>query len=60
MLKPRSWAGRIPGRVVEVRRGEGAVVLTGDGEILLREVQPTSGQVNGADQVLRSVTDTLE
>ena len=60
VLKPCTWVGRIPGRVVEVRRGEGVVVLTGDGEILLREVQPTSSQADGADRILKSVTDTLE
>lgn len=57
---PRVWAGRVPGRVVEVRPGAGAVVLTGDGELLVREVQSASGAPEAAERVLKSITYTLK
>lgn len=58
--KPRTWAGRSPGRVVEVRRGVGVVVLTGDGEILIREAQAEGGPADSADRIVASITDTLQ
>jgi methionyl-tRNA formyltransferase len=35
----RRYVGVVPGRVVEVRPGEGAVVLAGQGQVLLKTVQ---------------------
>lgn len=55
----RRYVGRIPGRVVEVRRGEGSVVLTGDGALLLSEVQVEGGEVVCASNVLSSLSHTL-
>jgi methionyl-tRNA formyltransferase len=54
-----AYVGRIPGRVVEVRRGEGAVVLTGDGALLLRQVQQEGDEIVRADDVLNSQSQTL-
>jgi methionyl-tRNA formyltransferase len=55
----RNYVGRIPGRVVEFRRGEGSVVLTGDGALLITEVQREGeARVNAAD-VLNSLSQTL-
>ena len=53
------YVGRIPGRVVEVRSGEGSVVLTGDGSLLLREVQVEGGEVICASEVFNRVSHTL-
>ena len=56
---PRQFVGRIPGRVVEVRPGEGTVVLTGDGCLLLTRVQPEGGEVVCAADVLHAQSQTL-
>jgi methionyl-tRNA formyltransferase len=53
------YVGRIPGRVVEVKRGEGAVVLTGDGALLLREIQPEGGEPVNAAALLKRLSQTL-
>lgn len=53
------YAGRIPGRVVQVRRGEGAVVLAGEGALLLKEVQPEEGERVCGAEVLNSLSLTL-
>jgi len=55
----RRHIGRIPGRVVEVRRGEGTVVLTGDGSLFLTEVQIEGGKIVCAADVLNSLGQTL-
>lgn len=51
--------GRIVGRVVERRPGEGSVVLTGDGALLLTQVQLEGGDIVSAAEVLDSVSQTL-
>lgn len=54
----RSFIGRIPGQVCDVR-SEGVIVLTGDGGLMLREVQLEGGARVGAAQVLANVGHTL-
>jgi len=56
---PRRYIGRIPGRVIEIRPGEGSVVLTGDGTLLLTQVQIESGNIVSAEDLLNSVGQTL-
>ncbi|MGC8874797.1 MAG: methionyl-tRNA formyltransferase, partial [Chloroflexia bacterium] len=53
------YVGRVPGRVVEVRPGEGSVVLTGDGALLLTEVQLEGMPPMCASEVLISLSQTL-
>lgn len=53
------YVGRVPGRVVEIRPDRGTVVLTGDGAILLTEVQLESEPATTASSVLRSPATTL-
>lgn len=55
----RRYVGRIPGRVVEVVRGEGSVVLTGDGALLITQVQLEGGVIACASDVLISLSQTL-
>jgi methionyl-tRNA formyltransferase len=55
----RNYVGRVPGRVVEVRPGTGAVVLTKDGIILITEVQMEEGQRVCAAEILNSLSMTL-
>src|SRR5262249_34332044 len=43
-VPPTTYVARVPGRVVEVRRGAGAVVLTGDGPLFLTQVQLEGGR----------------
>ncbi|NJO71572.1 MAG: hypothetical protein HC825_07575, partial [Oscillatoriales cyanobacterium RM1_1_9] len=40
----RPYIGRVPGRVIEVQAGIGTQVLTGDGVLLLTQVQPEGGE----------------
>lgn len=55
-----TYVGRVPGRVVEVRPGEGVVVLTGDAALLLREVQyADEDSSQNADRVLNRLGQTL-
>lgn len=54
-----TYAGRIPGRVIQVRPGEGAVVMTGNGALLVTEVQLEGRERVRADQVLNSLSQTL-
>jgi methionyl-tRNA formyltransferase len=53
------YAGRIPGRIVEVREGEGVVVLTGDGALLIRRVQLGQDPPADAWTILNSLSMTL-
>jgi methionyl-tRNA formyltransferase len=48
-----------PGRVQEVRPGEGAVVSTGDGALLVREVQLEGEGPRNASEVLTSPSMVL-
>ena len=54
-----TYVGRIPGRVIEIRKGGGVLVLTGDGSIELTTVQLESEAVVNASEVLRSFSTTL-
>lgn len=54
------YVGRVPGRVVEVRPGEGSVVLTGDGALLLTQAQIEDGETFCAADVLNSISQILE
>lgn len=54
-----SYVGRVPGRVVEVRSGTGTVVLTGDGALLLTEVQLEGKPSTGAADLLSSTRLSL-
>ncbi len=55
----RQYVGRVPGRVVEVRPGAGAVVLTGDGALLLTRIQLEGAEPASADAVLNRLSHTL-
>jgi len=55
----RSYAGRVPGRVVEILPGTGALVLTGNGMILVTEMQLEEGQAICAAEMLNSPSVTL-
>ncbi len=57
--EPHVYVGRIPGRVIEIRPKEGSMVLTGDGMLLLTEVQLEGGVVQCASEVLNSTSQTL-
>lgn len=46
-------AGLTPGTVVEIRRGQGFVVATGDGMLLISEVQPEGGRRMSAEEYAR-------
>lgn len=58
-VNARRYVGRIPGRVIEVRPGEGSVVLTGDGALLLTQVQMEGAEIVCAADVLNSLSQTL-
>jgi methionyl-tRNA formyltransferase len=53
------YVGRVPGRIVEVRYGEGSIILTGDGALLLTQVQLEGGEVVRADDILNKTSLTL-
>jgi methionyl-tRNA formyltransferase len=56
--EPR-YVGRMPGRIVEIRPGEGSVVLTGDGVLLLEQAQLSGGEIVCASEILNSLGQTL-
>ncbi len=51
----RKYVGKVPGRIVEIIPGMGAVVLTGDSGILLKEVQVEGEEPTTADKVFNSL-----
>lgn len=53
------YVGKVQGRVVEVRPGNGTVVLTGDGALLLKQVQLDGDAIACASDVLTSPSQTL-
>ncbi len=54
------YVGRIPGKVIQVIKDEGIVVLTGDGALLIQEVEmERDTEVKCPDQVIKSVRVTL-
>lgn len=55
---PRMYAGRIPGRVVG-RLGNGVGVLTGDGAIVITELQLDGGSRLPAAELLKTLSVTL-
>lgn len=58
-LQGRRWVRQVPGRVVEVRRGEGVIVMTGDGAVLVRTLSIGDAAPQPAADVLRTLTTTL-
>ena len=56
---PRQYVSRVPGRVAEVIRDVGSLVLTGDGGVLLKDVQLEGEEVAKASSVLNSLSQTL-
>jgi methionyl-tRNA formyltransferase len=55
----RRYIGSVPGRVVEIKPGEGSVVLTGDGALLIADVQLEGEPRVEATAVLTSLAQTL-
>lgn len=55
----RRYVGRVPGRVAEVRPGEGVVILTGDGSLLLTRLQLEDDEIVCASELIASVSQTL-
>ena len=53
------YIGRVPGRVVEIRTGEGSVVLTGDGSLLIEDVQVEGSDIVCASEVINRLSYTL-
>jgi methionyl-tRNA formyltransferase len=58
-VEGRRYVGGAPGRVAEVRPGVGALVLAGDGPVLVRQVQREGGPPVCAAEVLDRVSLTL-
>jgi len=54
-----SYAGSIPGRLVQIIPNTGSVILTGDGALLLTEIQIDRGDIVCASDVLKSLRCTL-
>jgi methionyl-tRNA formyltransferase len=55
----RPYIGRIPGRIIEIIPEQGVSVLTGDGVLLLKQVQLEGMAIAPADQVLNRISLTL-
>lgn len=55
----RPYVGRIPGRVVETHPGEGVIVLTGDGSLMLKRIQNESSAPVCAADLLKRLGETL-
>lgn len=56
---PPKYSGRIPGRVIKICKGVGVEVLTGDGIILIEDVQFEDGNRVNATEVFNSVKVSL-
>ncbi len=55
-----NFIGRIPGKVIQLHKNKGVVVLTGDGALLIKIVQYQGNfEANTADQIVKSVRITL-
>ena len=48
----KNYAGAIPGAVVEIIKDKGVIVLTGDGGLMIKDVQPDSGDRQCACNIL--------
>lgn len=55
----RRYIGAIPGRIVEVQPGKGTVILTGQGELLLGNVQYEKSAPTRADLLLNKIGQSL-
>jgi methionyl-tRNA formyltransferase len=55
----RRYVGSIPGRVVEIKPGEGVVVLTADGALLVQTVQVEGEPEACAADLIRSISAQL-
>ena len=53
------YVGSVPGRVVDVAAGHGVTVLTGNGAIVLNQVQLEGGEISSASEILNSISLTL-
>lgn len=55
-----NFVGRIPGKVIQLNKNKGVVVLTGNGALLIKKVQLMSArEAQSADQIIKSVRVTL-
>lgn len=59
MVDYHVYVGGIPGRVVEIKHGEGVIVLTGDGAIMLCDVQIDGGEIVCASETINSLSQSL-
>jgi len=55
-----TYVGRIPGRIVKIIKNEGVCVLTGDGTLLITDVQYGNSNIITADKIIKSVRLRLE
>ncbi len=55
----RAYVGRIPGRVIDIRAGEGTVILTGDDRLLIKRAQLDDGEIVSADEIINRYAYTL-
>lgn len=53
------YVGTVPGRVAEVVAGVGSIVLTGNGALMVTDVQPEGGPVQNASALLNRLSWTL-
>jgi methionyl-tRNA formyltransferase len=57
--EPRTYVGRIPGKVERIIQGEGVNVLTGDGALRIKRVQLEGEEPRRADEVIRRLKTRL-
>ena len=58
--KPKEFVGSIPGRVVEIIKDKGIVVLTGDGSLLVKTVQLENRNETCSAELISNLSTTLE
>jgi methionyl-tRNA formyltransferase len=56
---PRDYVARVHGRVAEIHRESGVVILTGDSTLLLKDVQLDGGAIVNAATLIKSPSKTL-
>lgn len=56
---PRDYVARVHGRVAEIHKDKGVVILTGDSTLLLKDVQLEGGAVVNAATLIKSPSKTL-
>lgn len=59
VINAPSYEGRVPGRIVNILKGKGVEVLTGDGIMLIDDVQFEGREPCNATEVIKSVKVTL-